>query len=338
MRNLGRVGMIFNGGGLAGCYSVGFVKALAERGVRPDYVQGVSVGALTSAKLISTDWNVAEVERLWLKIQELGPSSIFNKWDISKNVPLLKPSIFSEKNIFNLIIKNLDFRAIADSRIEYHIIANNRNKKKITAFSNHDPEFLKDPTRPEKILSGAIGLYGVLPSALIDGDWYGDGMGFTLSEAIKARCDTIFIFMNDHFSQTPRNFGELPFYRQFVSGFHDIVMKLDEREIKYARGRGYDILENNPSGRFEDANPFHKKIRRRIKHLIDETVEAAKNDGDVADIFSPHRIIILTPPSPIPTLHTLGFQKDDPEIGYPGDVNLAIEQCYKISDEFWEKI
>lgn len=329
--------MIFNGGGLAGCYSAGFAKALADKGIRPDYVQGVSVGALTSAKLVSTDWNIEETIGIWTRIQELGQSSIFNKWDLKKAF-LLPPALFDESGIWNLIISRLDCRAIAESQIRYHIIANNRNKKKIVAFSNHDQAIKENPERIRQILQAATGLYGVLPSVLIDSDWYGDGMGFMLNEAIKARCDTIFILMNDQFGTSPRNFGELPFYRQFVSGFHDTVMKLDEREIKYARSHGYDIIESSPSGRFDDANPFHKKIRRKIKRIFDGTMEAAKADGDVTDIFFPHRIVILTPPTPIPSLHTLGFQKANPKIGYPGDISLAIEQCSKLPDEFWEKI
>ncbi|GEM_PF-1348278 len=337
MRNLGKIGMIFNGGGLAGCYSAGFAKALADKGIKPDYVQGVSVGALTSAKLVSTGWNIEETVKIWTRIQELGQSSIFNKWDLKKAF-LLPPALFDEGGIWNLIIDKIDCRAIAESPIRYQIIANNRNRKKIVAFSNHDPAIRENPEKLKLILQAATGLYGVLPSVLIDSDWYGDGMGFMLNEAIKARCDTIFILMNDQFSTSPRNFGELPFYRQFVSGFHDIVMKLDEREIKYARSRGYEIIENVPSGRFDDTNPLHKKIRRKIKHIFDGTLEAAKAEGDVTDIFFPHRIVILTPPNLIPTLHTLGFQKSNPKIGYPGDVNLAVEQCSKLHDEFLEKI
>ena len=133
MRNLGKVGMIFNGGGLAGCYSAGFVKALADKGIRPDYVQGVSVGALTSAKLISTNWNVDETIKLWMKIQELGPSSIFNKWDL-KTAILMRQALFHEQGIWNLAIKDINCQALVDSPIKYHVIANNRNKKKFTAF------------------------------------------------------------------------------------------------------------------------------------------------------------------------------------------------------------
>lgn len=337
MRNLGKVGMIFNGGGLAGVYSAGFVKALADKGIKPDYVQGVSVGALTSAKLISTNWNVDEMLKLWLEIQKRGPSSIFPKWDFRKLV-FFPQAIFNEQHIWNFIINTIDCKALVDSSIKYQVIANNRNKKKFVAFSNNDEATRKDPSRFKKILQAATGLYGFLPSVLIDGDWYGDGMSFMLNEALKARCDTIFILMNDQLSATQRNYGELSFLLQFISGFHDCVMQLDQREIKYARSRGYEIIENNPSGLFDDTNPFHKKIRRRIKHLVDSTVDAVKSNSDVEDIFSPHRIIVLTPSNLIPTINTLSFKGPNPKIAYPGDYSLALEQCSKLPDEFWEKI
>jgi len=128
--NLGKVGFIFNGGGLAGCYSIGFAKALAAKGIKPDYVQGVSVGALTSAKLMSNGWNIEEVEKLWLKIQELGPSSIFNKWDLKKAI-MLPQALFDERNILERVIKTINFKAITESPIKYHIVANNRQSKRI---------------------------------------------------------------------------------------------------------------------------------------------------------------------------------------------------------------
>ena len=338
MRSLGKVGFVFSGGGLAGCYSIGFIKALAAKGIKPDYVQGVSVGALTSAKLMSNGWNIEELEKLWLKIQELGPSSIFNKWDISKNVPLFRPSIFNEQNIFNLIIKNIDCRAIVESPIKYHIIANNRNKKKLVAFSNHDAPTKENPDRIKKILQAATGFYGFLPSVLIDGDWHCDAMGFSLNEAIKARCDTIFILMNDQFGGTQKNYGEMSFLLQFISGFHDLATRRNEEHIKYARSRGYDIIENNPSGRFDDVNPLHKKFRRKIKHIVDSAVEAVTANSDIEDIFSSHQIVLLTPPNPIPTMHLLGFKGTNSTISYPGDISLGMEQCSNLPDEFWEKL
>ena len=251
------------------------------------------LGLLLPQNLSLTNWNIEKCGKALAKNPELGPSSIFNKWDISKNVPLFRPSIFSEQNIFDMIIKNIDCRAIVESPIKYDIIANNRNKKKIIAFSSHDAPTKENPDRIKKILQAAIGFYGFLPSVLIDGDWHCDAMGFSLNEAIKARCDTIFYPNERPVRRKSKNYGEVSFLLQFISGFHDLTMRRNEEHIKYARSRGYNIIENNPSGRFDDVNPLHKKFRRKIKHLIDSAVEAVTANSNVEDVFSPHQIVIL---------------------------------------------
>ncbi len=260
--NLGKIGIVFNGGGLTGFYSVGFVKALIAKGIKPDYVQSVSVGALTATELVANNWSVEGAENIWLKIQTLGPSSIFNGWEVPKNAARLKPSLYDDNRVLKLVVQNINFQAVIDSPIKYHIIVNNRNKKKSVAFSNHD-KILKDEaekknfSRLEKIHLAAIGLYGFLPSVLIDGDWYGDGMSFMLSEAIKARCDTIFILFNNRFEPTSINYGELPFYQQFISGFRDAVMQMEEKEIKDVLGLPVICSKAIPDGIIDRFEKWH---------------------------------------------------------------------------------
>ena len=50
--NLGKVGIIFTGGGFTGSFSVGVFEALWKAGIRPAHVQGISVGALSAAKVV----------------------------------------------------------------------------------------------------------------------------------------------------------------------------------------------------------------------------------------------------------------------------------------------
>jgi predicted patatin/cPLA2 family phospholipase len=336
--NLGKVGIVFGGGGLAGCYSIGFIKALTAKGIKPDYIQGVSVGAITSAKLLSTDWNIEDVEKSWLLIQSLGPSSIFDRREIPMNAARLNPSLFSNQKILKLMIETINLDKIINSPIEYHIIAYNCNKKEVTVFSNRNEIIKNNPELLKKTILASIGLYGFLPPILINEDWHADGMSFMLNEPIKAKCDTIFILLNNNWGKNQTNYGKLSFYKQIISGFHDLVIQINEREIKYAKSRGYGIIENNPSGRFDDIDPFYKKIRRKIKHIVDNTVEAVKTDAEIENIFLPHRIVILTPPNPIPTLDTIHFQQADLRNGYQGDIKTAIEQCSHLPDEFWEKL
>lgn len=54
---------VLGGGGILGAHEVGMLRALAERGVKPDVVLGTSVGAINGA-LFAADPTLAGVERL----------------------------------------------------------------------------------------------------------------------------------------------------------------------------------------------------------------------------------------------------------------------------------
>ena len=45
----GRVALVLQGGGALGAYQVGVYQAMHEAGIEPDWVSGVSIGAINSA-------------------------------------------------------------------------------------------------------------------------------------------------------------------------------------------------------------------------------------------------------------------------------------------------
>ncbi|NUR09875.1 MAG: patatin-like phospholipase family protein [Nocardioidaceae bacterium] len=59
----GDTAFVLGGGGLLGAVEVGMLRALFERGVRPDLILGTSVGALNGA-LVATDPTPAVIDRL----------------------------------------------------------------------------------------------------------------------------------------------------------------------------------------------------------------------------------------------------------------------------------
>lgn len=338
--NLGKVGFILSGGGFAGAYTVGFLKALAARGIKPKYVQGVSVGTLTAAKFIGTDCNAEEVEKKWLEIQSLGPSSIFNKRDILPN--MRSSSLFNSKRAYELLVKDLDLKAIIDSPIEYQIVTLNNGQKRQEIFSNRDEKVKNNPALLEKIFLAAIGLPGFLPPVLIDGEWHSDGLIFRLAEAIKAKCDTIFIFLNNPLTpqEGEKEIGKARWYQRLIFGLQIENNLLIIKEIKRAVEYGYKLIQNNPIPVFD--NVYHgglpKKIQQGIKKLAKDLKEASANDN-IEDIFAQNRIITLTPAHHITSLYTVGFKQPDPKICHPGDITAAIEQCFTALDaNFWKKL
>src|SRR5271154_3050570 len=68
----GRVALVLQGGGALGAYQVGVYEALHEAGIEPDWVSGVSIGAINSA-LIAGNPPERRLERLttfWERITE----------------------------------------------------------------------------------------------------------------------------------------------------------------------------------------------------------------------------------------------------------------------------
>ena len=48
-----KVGLVLEGGGMRGLYTVGVLDALMERAVQPDYVIGVSAGAANGISFVA---------------------------------------------------------------------------------------------------------------------------------------------------------------------------------------------------------------------------------------------------------------------------------------------
>src|SRR5215217_3628180 len=59
----GDTAFVLGGGGQLGAHEVGMLRALLERGVRPDLVLGTSIGAINGAA-VAADPSLAAVDRL----------------------------------------------------------------------------------------------------------------------------------------------------------------------------------------------------------------------------------------------------------------------------------
>jgi predicted patatin/cPLA2 family phospholipase len=329
--NLGKVGMIFNGGGFTGAYSVGFAKALAARGIKPDFVQSVSVGVFSGGDLIGTNWDVAALEKKWKATEQLGSTKIFGRrWaGLLKN--FRGPHLFSNEGTSKFLVDSIDLEAIAASPIEFQIVTYNEKKLRHEIFSNHDPGVRQNPKFIKQLMLAATGLQGFLPPVMINGEWHSDGGTFVLGEAIKARCDTIFILSNSRLCySTCADTGHLPWYLRIVLRVELANNLLEIRGIRQAMYQGYQLVENNPSAVFNDVHPRKKREGQKLKKIISGMRKALSVDPE--KILIPQRVILLTPTNPIPSLSTRDFLK--------GDITAAIDQASDLAynESFWSKL
>jgi NTE family protein len=75
-----RVALLLQGGGALGSYQAGVYEALAEAGIEPDWVAGISIGAINSALIAGSapEDRVAHLREFWEAVSEppLGPMGI----------------------------------------------------------------------------------------------------------------------------------------------------------------------------------------------------------------------------------------------------------------------
>jgi predicted acylesterase/phospholipase RssA len=308
--NLGKIGIIFNGGGFLGAFSVGYIKALWEHGIRPQYVQGVSVGALNAAKLIETE-SSKELEKIWLKIEKAKAYSIFNWKDIPGNVLRRSESLYSNKGLLD-IIQKINPVKIINSPIEMQIVTFNESKGEKEIFSTKDERFIKNPSLLKQVILASASIPGILPPVKMGDQQYSDGIYFSLEPMIQTGCDTIFLFLNDQFAEEGKRWDERLFnMKNFL--YEEVV----SFRIKEAIKEHPDFTLEN-----EDLNEEGRKIPsiiKRINNIRQQLKSMASSIASGDDInFVRHRIIPITTRTLISTLHATAFEV--------GDFKAAIEQ------------
>lgn len=320
--NLGKVGIIFNGGGFLGAFSVGYIKALWERGIRPAHVQGVSVGALNAAKLLELE-NTKELEQIWFEIEKAKASTVFNWKDIPQNIFKKSAALFGIKGLWD-IIQKINVAKIISSPVELQIVTCNESMGEKEIFSTRDEKFIKDPDLLRQAILASASIPGVLPRVKIGEDQYSDGIYFSLEPMMATGCDTIFLFLNDQYMEENQRWDERLFnMKNFL--YEEVV----SFRIKEALKEHPDFkLEN---GDLDGENKFLPPILKKIKNIRQQIRSVASSIVNGDDInFVPHRLIILNTRTPISTLHATAFEI--------GDIKAAIEQGYDQASVLLKKL
>src|SRR6202165_335541 len=82
------VALVLQGGGALGAYQAGVYEALSEAGIHPDWVAGISIGAVNSAIIAGNppEKRVEGLRRFWERIT----SDVCGSWTQDFLTPLMK--------------------------------------------------------------------------------------------------------------------------------------------------------------------------------------------------------------------------------------------------------
>src|ERR1700748_1410223 len=83
-----QIALVLQGGGALGAYQAGVYQALAEAGIEPDWVAGISIGAINSALIAGNppEQRVAKLRAFW----ETVTAGSGGLWPRGLMAPLLK--------------------------------------------------------------------------------------------------------------------------------------------------------------------------------------------------------------------------------------------------------
>ncbi len=157
---------VLGGGGVHGAVEVGMLRALVERGLRPDLVLGTSIGALNGALYAADpDSAVERLTALWLDFERHSPfegSLIEQAGTIARNWTHLH----GNHRLRRLILQQLPVRTFEDLKVPFSCVAASIEDAGARWFDHGD---LIEP------LLATTAVPGLLPPVEIDGRHHLDG-------------------------------------------------------------------------------------------------------------------------------------------------------------------
>ncbi len=197
-----QIGLVLQGGGALGAYQAGVYQALHEAGLEPDWLVGVSIGAINSAIIAGNlrENRLEKLERFWLDITSRDPFTAWPAGDAPRRLrnavsafnatlfgqpgffrPTLthgwfaprgsRPatSLYDTSPLYSTLEKLVDFDLINSGALRFAVGAVNVANANFAYFDNKEMEIA-----PEHIMASGA-LPPALPMVRIGHHFYWDG-------------------------------------------------------------------------------------------------------------------------------------------------------------------
>jgi NTE family protein len=290
-KGCGRVALVLQGGGALGAYQAGVYQALHEEGIEPDWVSGVSIGAINSAiiagnrpenrlEALRIFWTRITDRTVWLHTPDgdiyrqmrnatssfyttlFGQPGFFEPHKVS---PWFAPagardatSYYDNRPLRETLLELVDFELLNSRACRFSVGAVNVLSGNFVFFDNAKHEII-----PEHIMAS-----GALPPAFapvqIGTDYFWDGgvVSNTPLQHLLAQDDDInsLVFQIDLFSAS----GPLP------------------RTIQDVMGREKDIMYSSRTRQVTDMFQRLQRWKMRAYKALQKVPEAELSDADRA--------------------------------------------------------
>ena len=290
------IALLLQGGGALGAYQAGVYEALSEANLEPDWVAGISIGAINCAIIAGNpkEKRLDKLKQFWESITANTPLDSFSGWeakyiqgDISRNIlnqmnasvavtggvpGFFKPrfplpwlhesgspgatSYYDTTELKGTLEKLVDFDLINEGKMHLSVGAVNLRSGNFAYFDTETHIIT-----PEHIMASGA-LPPGFPPVEIDGEWYWDG-GLISNTPIewvldnRLRYDTL-AFQVDLWSSR----GHLP------------------RNMAEVMTRQKEIMYSSRSRNATDKFKYAQRMRNAVASLLDKLPENLKKDSD----------------------------------------------------------
>jgi NTE family protein len=287
----GRVALVLQGGGALGAYQVGVYEALHEAGLEPDWVSGVSIGAINAALIagnpperrlerLTTFWERITERKVWLHTPDGDVFRQARNWTSSVMTTMLGQPGFFAPNPVNpwlsaagaatatayydtsplreTLLELVDFELLNSKACRFSVGAVNVRSGNFVFFDNATTEIA-----PEHIMASGA-LPPAFPSVKIGTDYYWDGgiVSNTPLAHLLAQDDDVsaLVFQVDLFSAR----GPLP------------------RTIQEVEARQKDIMYSSRTRQITDSFQRLQRWKKRAYNALIKVPDADLTDEERA--------------------------------------------------------
>ncbi|PNG25533.1 patatin-like phospholipase family protein [Methylocella silvestris] len=197
-----RVALVLQGGGALGAYQIGVFQALSEAGVEPNWISGVSIGAINSAiiagntpisrlKNLEAFWNTVSGRKIWSYTPQGDHfRDLRNQTSSLFTLLMGQPGFFQPRRTSPWLqfpgsdgatsyYDSAALKATLESLIDFDLLNDGRKRLSVGAVNVRTGNFVYFDTQKQRIGPEHIMASGALPPALpavkIEGEYYWDG-------------------------------------------------------------------------------------------------------------------------------------------------------------------
>jgi NTE family protein len=179
---------VLGGGGVLGAAEVGMLRALFERGIRPDLIVGTSVGAINGA-LVAADPTGSAVDRLRRVWEDMASQRIFAGSVFAQVGTLVRTRthLHPRQPLRDLLTAHLPVRTFAELAVPFQCVA--------ASIERAGEHWFTDGPLIDAVLASCA-VPGLLAPVEIDGEHYLDGglvHSIPVGRAVALGADTIYV-------------------------------------------------------------------------------------------------------------------------------------------------